>query len=69
MLHDQDLPMMLWVETCNTTIYVQNRNPHRILEDKTPKEEFIGVRPNIGNLRIFGCLVYVYVPKEKRTKL
>jgi hypothetical protein len=43
--------------------------PHRILEDNTPEEAFIGVRPEIGNLRIFCCLVYIHVPKEKRTKL
>ena len=61
--------MVLWVEACNTTIYVQNMSPCRILEDKTPEEAFIVVKPKIGNLRIFGCLVYIHVPKEKRTKL
>jgi hypothetical protein len=69
MLHDQDLPMMLWAEACNTTVYVQNMSPHRILEDKTPEEAFTGVKPEIGHLRIFGCPVYIHVPKEKRTKL
>ena len=39
------------------------------MEDKTLEEAFIGVRPEIGHLRIFGCLVYIHVPKEKRTKL
>jgi hypothetical protein len=69
MLHDQDLPLEFWEEACNTTVYVQNKSPHRILEDKTPKEAFTGVRPEIGNLRIFGCPVYIHVPKEKRMKL
>jgi hypothetical protein len=23
MIHDQDLPMFLWVEACNTTVYIQ----------------------------------------------
>jgi hypothetical protein len=69
MLHDQDLPMMLWEEACNTAVYVQNKSPHRILEDKTPEEAFTGVKPEIGNLRIFGCPVYIHVPKEKRMKL
>jgi hypothetical protein len=69
MLHDQDLPTMLWEKACNTAVYVQNRSPHRILEDKTPEEAFIRVRPEIGHLRIFGCPVYIHVPKEKRTKL
>jgi transposase InsO family protein len=38
MIHDQDLPMFLWAEACNTTIYVQNKSPHRILGDQTPEE-------------------------------
>jgi hypothetical protein len=27
------------------------------------------VKPEIGHLRIFGCLVYIHVPVEKRMKL
>jgi hypothetical protein len=69
MLHYQDLPMMLWAEACNSTVYIQNGGPHRILEDKTPEEAFIGVKPKIGHLRIFVCPVYIHVPEEKRMKL
>ena len=36
MLHDQGLPLHLWVEECNTVVYVQNRCPHRILSMSTP---------------------------------
>ena len=32
MLHDQDLPMHLWAEAARTTVYVQKRTPHRVLE-------------------------------------
>jgi transposase InsO family protein len=69
MTHDQDLPMFLWVKACSTTVYVQNKSPHRILGDKTPKVTFPGVKPEIGHLRIFGCPIYIHVPVEKRTKL
>jgi hypothetical protein len=69
LLHDQDLPIVLREEACKTTVYVQNRSPHRILEEKTPEEAFTEVRPEIGHLRIFGSPVYIHVPKEKRTKL
>ena len=37
---------------------------HVILE-----EAFSGKKPDVGHLRIFGCIAYSYVPKEKRTKL
>ena len=37
MIHDQDLPMHLWVEATRTTIYVHNRLSHISLEFKTPE--------------------------------
>ena len=37
--------------------------------DKTPKEAFTGVKPEVSHLRIFGCPVYIHIPKEKRTNI
>jgi len=31
MIFDQDLPKLLWGVATMTTIYIQNRSPHRIL--------------------------------------
>ena len=42
MLHDQYLPMHLWDKASITTVYVQNRTPHRVLKNKTPEEVFSG---------------------------
>jgi transposase InsO family protein len=28
MIHDEWLPMFLWVEACRTTVYIQNKSPH-----------------------------------------
>ena len=69
MLHDQDLSMHLWVEAAQTTVYVQNRTPHRVLKNKTLEEVFSGKKPEVSHLRIFGCPLYIHIPKEKRTKL
>lgn len=68
-IHDQSLQTFLWVEACRTTIYIQNCSPHQILDNMTPEEAFSGIKPDISHLRIFGCPVYIHVPKEKRTKL
>jgi hypothetical protein len=57
------------VKACNAVVYVQNRSPHRILGDKTSKEEFIGVKPEIGYLRILSSLVYIHVHVEKSMKM
>jgi hypothetical protein len=69
MIHDQDLPMHLWDETTRTTVYVQNRLSHSALGFKTPEEMFIGKKPEVSHLKIFGCLVFEHIPKERRTKL
>ena len=61
--------MHLWAEATRTAVYVQNCTPHRVLENKTPKEVFSGKKREVSHLRIFGCPVYIHIPKEKRTKL
>jgi len=35
----------------------------------TPKEKFTGKKPDVSHLRVFGCIAYVHVPDEKRSKL
>jgi hypothetical protein len=69
MMFDQDLPKSLWAEANSIAVYIQNRCPHAILKDTTPEEVFSGIKPKVGHLRIFGCPVYIHVPKEKRTKM
>jgi hypothetical protein len=69
MIHDQNLPMILWEEESMTTVYVQNRSPHQILKNMILEEAFTGVKPEVGLFRIFGCPIYIHVPKGMRTKL
>jgi hypothetical protein len=69
MIHDQDLPMHLWAKAARTTMYVHNRLSHNALGFKTPKEVFSGKKPEVSYLKIFGCLVFVHILKEKRTKM
>ena len=45
LLHDQDLPIHLWAEATRTSVYVQNRIPHRVLENKTLEEVLSGKKP------------------------
>ena len=40
-----------------------------MLENKTPEEVFSGKKPEVSHLKIFGCPMYIHIPKEKRTKL
>ena len=69
MIHDQDLPMHLWVEATRTTIYVQNIISHISLGLKNPEEMFTRNKLGVSHLRIFGVPVFVHISKEKKTKL
>ena len=61
--------MTLWEDATITSVYVQNRSPHRVFGNKTLEEAFTGVNLDVSHLRIFGFSVYIHVPKEKRSKL
>jgi hypothetical protein len=41
----------------------------KFLRNMTLEEAFTGVKPEVGHFMIFGCSIYIHVPKEKRTKL
>jgi hypothetical protein len=69
MIHNQDLPMCLWAEAAMAVFYVQNRLSHSALGFKTPEEMFTGKKPEVSHLKIFGCPVFIHIPKEKRSKV
>lgn len=50
-------------------VYLQNRIPHRILNNMTMEQEFIINKPSVDKIQIFGCLVYIHIPKERIKKL
>jgi hypothetical protein len=50
-------------------VYVHNRSLHKTLRNMMPEEAFTKVKPEVGHFRIFGCPVYIHVPKEKRIKV
>jgi hypothetical protein len=61
--------MNLWVEACNTTVYVKNCCPHRVLGMSTPEEAFTSKKPDVFHFKIFGSSVYVHVTKDARKKM
>ena len=69
MLHDQGMPHYLWIEACNTIVYIQNRVPYKVLRKMKPKEAFTGKKPDVGHFRIFGSFAYCHIPRDTHTKL
>ncbi|KFD60147.1 LOW QUALITY PROTEIN: hypothetical protein M514_27675 [Trichuris suis] len=56
-----------WGEAVRTAAYLQNRLPSRSV-DRTPFEHFLGRKPELGHIRVFGSKVFCLVPKQRRRK-
>ena len=68
MLAHAGLPHCYWAEAVSTAAYLKNRTATTAFEKvATPYERWYGRKPNISNLRVFGC--YAHIPDSQRTKL
>jgi len=69
MLNEKNLPNYFWAEAVATAVYIMNRTPTATVHGMTLEEKFTGKKPDVSHLRVFGCIAYVHVPDEKRSKL
>lgn len=69
LLYHTKLPLEFWAEACSTAMYLRNRSPARALKDQTPFECLFGRRPDISQLKVFGCVSYVHISDNQRWKL
>jgi len=69
MLNEKNLPNYFWAKAVATTVYIMNRTPTSAVHGMTLEEKFTCEKPDVSHLRVFGCIAYVHVPEEKRSKL
>ena len=70
MLNESKLSHNFWDYALNALVYVRNRSPTSANTNScTPFEKFYGHKPDVSNLRVFGCLAYVHVQKDQRKGL
>ncbi len=69
MLNEKNLPNYFWAETIATIVYITNRSLTITIDGMTLKKKFPGKKPNVSRLRMFGCIAYVDVLDEKKSKL
>jgi hypothetical protein len=58
-----------WVEAMGISYYLVNRSSSSTLDEKNPHEVWIGKKPSLTHLRVFGCESCVHAPKENKSKL
>ena len=53
----------------NMACYILNRSPRTVLDGKVAEEVWTSKEVDYLLMRIFGCLAYVHIPIEERSKL
>ena len=69
MLHNSNLPPHFWAEAMTTFMYLRNRTPTMANDGITPFERFYGMKPDVGHICTFRCVMCVTLPKEMLGKL
>jgi hypothetical protein len=66
MLLHADLSEKYWCYAAEAAAYIYNRMTHKASGNKTPFELFHGYKPNISNLRTFGCIGVSHIKRKTR---
>jgi hypothetical protein len=66
LLMESGLPPQFWFECLAAIIYSLNRCPTSALKGMTPYQAAYKRKPNVSNLRVWGCTAYVHIQKDKR---
>ncbi|KAG6471158.1 hypothetical protein ZIOFF_072259 [Zingiber officinale] len=53
------MPARFWGEAVRHAVYMINCLPTKALGERTPFEAWIGRKPHLAHLRVFGCVAYV----------
>ena len=63
------LPLHMWVETVNTTVYLINRGPSTPLGYGIPEEAWTGKKVSYSFLKTFSCEAFSHIDSKNRTKV
>src|SRR5690349_12564281 len=65
MLDEASVSRAYWVECLAALVHVHNRCESSAVE-KTPYEMLFKRKPDVSHLKVWGCLAYVHIQKDKR---
>ncbi|CAN1807780.1 Retrovirus-related Pol polyprotein from transposon TNT 1-94 [Linum perenne] len=63
------LPKHFWAEAVSTSAYLINRGPSVPLGCRLPEEVWSGREVKLSHLKVFGCVAYVHISDQSRSKL
>jgi hypothetical protein len=66
MLYESGLPLSFWGEALAAFVYVHNKIITSALLNSMLHEAFLGNKPDLSMLHVWGCTAYVLVQKDKQ---
>ena len=66
MLHQAGLPLPFWGEALSAFLHVWNRTPTSAVPGKTPHEAFLGTKPDVFMLRVWGAVLPMSTSRRTR---
>ena len=63
------MPHFYWAKAVSRAVYIMNMTPTAAIHDVMHEEKFSQRKHNLTHLKVFGCIAYVHVLNELRTKL
>ena len=63
MLIRRQVPKFFWTEAAHTVVQLLNSLPKKSNNGTTLDKKFSGIKPDLSNHRIFGCLSFIHLDK------
>jgi hypothetical protein len=68
LLYESHLPSSFWTKAVGTAGYIHNQVLTSANQGLSPHQLMFGKIPDLSLIRVFGCMSYVHVQKDKRTE-
>lgn len=69
LLKERHVPAQYWGEAVTHAVYLLNKLPTRAMSTITPHEAWLGTKPNVNCIKVFGCTAYMKIPAVHTKKL
>ena len=69
MLESKKLAANLWDEAMHAIEYIYNIFPHSSVKGNTSFKSYLGHKPDVSNLRVFGSTAWARISLDKRRPL
>lgn len=69
LMKGMSVPGRFWGEAVRHAVYLLNRLPTKAMGDRTPFEAWTRRKPQLGHLRVFGCIAHAKITTPNQKKL